>query len=98
MGNGRDFSAAESRAESRAIAHNELPRRTVIHSRADAAHRVSPDVAHAGAEHVVGVAAGEIAVIAQVDAGVLGDAGVGAQPQHYTVARRRRTEGGEADR
>ena len=57
-----------------------------------------PDVAHAGVQHVVGVGAGEVAVIAQVDAGVLGDLCVGAQPQHHTVARRLRTESGERQR
>src|SRR3954470_7063558 len=52
----------------------------------------SPDVADAGAEHMVGVAAGEIAVIAQVDVGALGDPRVGAEAQHDTVARRLRPQ------
>ena len=58
--------------------------------------RVLPDEAHAGVEGVVGVAAGEVAVVAQVDAGALGHDGVGAEAQHHAVARRLRALGGEA--
>ena len=41
-----------------------------------------PDVAHARVQDVVGVGAGEVAVVAEVKAGALGDRGVGAQPEH----------------
>ena len=41
-------------------------------------------------QHVVGVAAGEVAVVAQVGGGAFGDLGVAAQAQHHTVARRLR--------
>ena len=47
-----------------------------------------PDVAHARAQDVVGVGAGEVAVVAEVQAGALGNRRVGAQAQHHPIARR----------